>query len=250
MKTSSKQISLFTEDPSMSSQEDSHANPTVRQENALAKTISAIYGHTCLEQYRKLSQHGSSVKMFVDSLVGMMDWSSRRCKLTWKLKVTKFNRSYFQLQASTRPIKETGYGLLHTPTAKGNQASPTMINRDRGSWGVMLPTPTAQAVSGGIVKDVKQKNGKYFRVNKKGERWGVRLQDIVASGLISTPTFNDGKNDTFPPSQKNRNSLVGQIMKNTETGRNSQLNPLFVEEMMGFPQNWTLLPFLNGEERP
>jgi hypothetical protein len=31
-----------------------------------------------------------------------------------------------------------------------------------------------------------------------------------------------------------------------EDGKTSQLNPQFVEEMMGFPENWTALPFLNG----
>jgi hypothetical protein len=31
-----------------------------------------------------------------------------------------------------------------------------------------------------------------------------------------------------------------------QTGKNSQLNPRFVAEMMGFPPNWTELPFLNG----
>jgi hypothetical protein len=30
--------------------------------------------------------------------------------------------------------------------------------------------------------------------------------------------------------------------------QNSQLNPRFVAEMMGFPPNWTELPFLNGEQ--
>jgi hypothetical protein len=37
-------------------------------------------------------------------------------------------------------------------------------------------------------------------------------------------------------------------MWNAQTnGKTSQLNPLFVLEMMGFPPNWTELPFLNGE---
>jgi hypothetical protein len=31
------------------------------------------------------------------------------------------------------------------------------------------------------------------------------------------------------------------------TGKTSQLSPQFVLEMMGFPTDWTLLPFLNGE---
>ena len=31
------------------------------------------------------------------------------------------------------------------------------------------------------------------------------------------------------------------------TSSTSQLNPRFVAEMMGFPENYTELPFLNGE---
>lgn len=33
-----------------------------------------------------------------------------------------------------------------------------------------------------------------------------------------------------------------------QPGKTSQLNPRFVAEMMGFPANWTELPFLNGEQ--
>ena len=33
------------------------------------------------------------------------------------------------------------------------------------------------------------------------------------------------------------------------TGKTSQLSPLFVEEMMGFPRNWTVLPFQSGERK-
>lgn len=33
-------------------------------------------------------------------------------------------------------------------------------------------------------------------------------------------------------------------------GKNSQLNPLFVAEMMGFPTDWTVYPFLHGAESP
>ena len=39
-----------------------------------------------------------------------------------------------------------------------------------------------------------------------------------------------------------------QIVKQT-FGKTSQLNPQFVAEMMGFPPNWTELPFLSGETK-
>ena len=46
-------------------------------------------------------------------------------------------------------------------------------------------------------------------------------------------------------------SLVNEMhgVLNRPTGKTSQLNPRFVAEMMGYPPNWTELPFLNGETK-
>ena len=68
----------------------------------------------------------------------------------------------------------------------------------------------------------------------------------IEFGLLPTPTLQDYTNSTFPPSQKKRFHIVGYLMRKGILPH-SQLNPQFVEEMMGFPKNWTLLPFLNGE---
>ena len=38
----------------------------------------------------------------------------------------------------------------------------------------MYPTPTASDIEGGAAKDVQMKDGRFFRENKKGERWGVK----------------------------------------------------------------------------
>ena len=43
----------------------------------------------------------------------------------------------------------------------------------------MWPTPTASDVEGGIAKDVQTANGRFFRQNEKGEKWGVKLRDAV-----------------------------------------------------------------------
>jgi DNA (cytosine-5)-methyltransferase 1 len=54
----------------------------------------------------------------------------------------------------------------------------------------------------------------------------------------------DAKQRTAGVSRRSEpNHLVSQ-----EAGKSSQLNPLFVEEMMGFPKNWTLSPFRTGEK--
>ncbi len=58
-------------------------------------------------------------------------------------------------------------------------------------------------------------------------------------GLLPTPNQRDEKGPTGLPGQYDLNRELGI------TGR--QLNPSFVAEMMGFPPNWTELPFQNGE---
>jgi hypothetical protein len=65
-------------------------------------------------------------------------------------------------------------------------------------------------------------------------------------GFLPTPTLQDYTNSTFPPSQLKRSHVVGYLMRKGISAH-SQLNPQYVEEMMGFPKNWTLLPFLNGK---
>lgn len=50
-------------------------------------------------------------------------------------------------------------------------------------------------------------------------------------------------------------NVYGETLPDTVkkvTGSTSQLNPLFVEEMMGFPLMWTALPFLSpsGDKNP
>jgi hypothetical protein len=51
-----------------------------------------------------------------------------------------------------------------------------------------------------------------------------------------TPTAQDAKNSTLPPSQKDRDSIPGELLKSGHVG---QLNPTWVEWLMGFPEGWT-----------
>ena len=77
----------------------------------------------------------------------------------------------------------------------------------------LLPTPRTVDVEGGAVSNVKNDGKGWYRENAKGERWGVKLRDVA------------------------------------ELGTSSQLSPLFAEEMMGFPKNWTASPFQSGDEK-
>ncbi|MDE5944707.1 MAG: hypothetical protein K2G93_03880 [Rikenella sp.] len=61
--------------------------------------------------------------------------------------------------------------------------------------------------------------------------------------LLPTPTASDHQSPgTHGTGGKDLRTTVS-----SRTGNNSRLNPRFVAEMMGFPPDWTVLPFLAGE---
>lgn len=269
METSRQQTLPFGEEKSTCSPEDFRASHFQQQVNEKAQPITVISGRKCLESFGRLAPDGSWAKTFSELLVGMEDWFSSRCTLTWKLRGTKSRRLYFQLVASAPRISDTEHGslpvLLKTPSAM-DARSENLIKKEQkfGNSGTLaqevqsgfiykrgiLPTPRTTDVGRGTVKDVKFDNGTYFRENKKGVKFGVNITDVIARGLLPTPTANDGKNATLPDSQKERISLVAEAMKHKTDGQTSQLNPLFVQEMMGFQYLWTELPFQSGEPNP
>lgn len=64
-----------------------------------------------------------------------------------------------------------------------------------------------------------------------------------------TPTANDSKNSTLPESQRERDGLAGSLLRTGEpTG--GQLNPTFVEWLMGWPLGWTDLKPLGTDKSP
>ena len=101
----------------------------------------------------------------------------------------------------------------------------------------MYPTPTASDIEGGVAKDVQMKDGHFFRENKKGERWGVKLRDAIT--LLPTPTARDYKDIGYNPSwkPKQQKSIPTEVLKNNTHG--GKLNPHFVEFLMAYPMNWT-----------
>jgi hypothetical protein len=80
-------------------------------------------------------------------------------------------------------------------------------------------------------------------VNTKGNLEGKRFPNLetVVGRMLPTPTVNDSKNGTLPPSQQDRDSPPGHLLRDdlTPTGGGMYLNPSFVEEMMGYPTGWT-----------
>ena len=70
-------------------------------------------------------------------------------------------------------------------------------------------------------------------------------------GLLPTPT--DATNSSLPASQVKRKSGLSKMAMQSDEyliGAGSRLNPRYVTEMMGFPANWLISPFLRGAGNP
>ena len=211
--TSQKQTSLFTEEQLTSLQEASPANHTQVQGSGSEKKMSAICGPACLEQYEKFNHVGSWAKTFSALLIGMEGWYSKRCKLIWKLKGTKSSRMYFQLRPSALHTEEIGFGLL----------------------------PTVAAMDANGIKNIRKDSNIL-----QGGRHSVSLTHMFHLNMLPTPKARDRKGK-----EGRESDLPLTIhLKGFGTGTPSQLSPQFVLEMMGFPTDWTELPFLNGETNP
>lgn len=110
----------------------------------------------------------------------------------------------------------------------------------------LLPTPTA---SDG------QRGGQKVNGNKKarssGQTYSSNIVDLAVSELLPTPTAMSAKgNVTQNRGYYNLTDIIAvRYQIEPMDGGTSLLNPLYVEEMMGFPEGWVLLPFLKNSSK-
>ena len=117
----SKQTSLW---------EDSHVNRSVSQENKKGEMTTDISGQKCLDSLKKSNPSSLLERMSKDLLTSKTAWSSDRCKMTWKVKVSKSNVSLYQLQASVLGTKGSESGLWLTPSTMDiSQRSPDAMRK-------------------------------------------------------------------------------------------------------------------------
>jgi hypothetical protein len=158
---------------------------------------------------------------------------------------------YFQLYPSTHPIEETEYGLLPTPCTMDCMTNPprqiTESGRIISNQGHNGSAPLKDLAMNGLLPTPKTQDE---RGNVFVNRGKFNLTDEI-SKMLPTPTTRDykgGKTQATMRKRKDRgNNAITLPDCFAQISGTSQLNPRFVMEMMGFPPNWTILPFLNGE---
>ena len=79
---------------------------------------------------------------------------------------------------------------------------------------------------------------------------GQGLTAMAVNGLLPTPIAQGEEKYETLEKRKGHKTAMSHLEANMQyqTGHHSQqLNPQFVAEMMGYPPDWTVLPFQNGE---
>lgn len=229
------------------------------------RKITATSGVKCYELYGRYSPLGLLAKTLMES----SQWYSQARRLRWNVQticstrisyternrnsqlkssvktlseqVIPSNRLLFQLVPSEHPTEETGCGLLQD----------------------LMPTPIASDAQGGAAKLTK---GKRLR---NGKVFSATLKDLVASNMLPTPQTQglkvcDEKGKTVFMNLDLLSTVTAQVSRGNcsnnrhksnltdkiaelmnPTSKTSQLNPLYVTEMMGYPLEWLTLPFLS-----
>lgn len=153
---------------------------------------------------------------------------------TWKDSGTPQRRSWWVLSTPERRTADTGSGssrIFPTPSAQdAERGAESRSTKDaRGSGGINLreacnwPTPRAED---------SEQTGAH----------GSSADTLTSAGRSwNTHSAQDAKNATLPPSQINRDSVVGQCLQahTSTTGKpRGSLNPAWVSQLMGYPDGW------------
>ena len=287
MKTSKKQTLQNTEERLTLFPEDSLANHTVTLGSEEARKMTVTSGQRCSELFGRYNHVSSWAKTLLDCLVGTTEWYSTKLLLTWKMKDMRHKRFLFQLVPRMPHTEEIEFGLLPTVKAMDGTNEGRKLTDGKSisfktgiRYGIslpqmannqMLPTPMA-------VESIERRNMKtVIKIVETGSnqitlttmaKYGGLLPTPMASegtkmsggltenqmsltkmarqGMFCTPTTQSSRGNTSD--KRGKGNLTDQIAElELTTLKTSQLNPLFVAEMMGFPPNWTVLPFQSGE---
>ena len=135
----------------------------------------------------------------------------------------------------------TGNGTLRKVNRNGTNGSIGLARMVK-----LLPTPNAA------------EGEKYTKKYNPDSQMGKSLTAMAMNGFLPTPTAMDFKGTVSTEklnrkdgkmrtdNLKNIPAVIGTHCRQRD-GVTSQLSPLFVAEMMGFPSDWTVLPFQSGE---
>ena len=256
MKTSQRQIFQNGGDASTCSPQASPASLSAWPDSERERTMTATSGRRLSALCVKSGLLGSLARTLLES----SRWFSPARRLKWAaapLFSTRITYTERSSSTSSKPSAKTS-SVKDIPSSRLLfRLVPSEHPTDGTECGLLqeglLPTPMSTEVRHEQrVKELKEAGAQTFHSRKNGETRPNGLMDYMDfHGMLPTPTASchnagtakDRKNGTSRESELNH-FMAKQI------GATSQLNPLFVTEMMGFPLDWLVSPFQSGGQNP
>ena len=193
---------------------------------------SGLTSESISEQYNLLE---SSSKMSKDT----SRWDSPASSATWKKMVIDQRGEYSQrvklglLTKESESISWPTVRVSSSNVASQKELAQGNPKRRLETEVLLWPTPSACDTDGGIAMDVKRNGKRFYRENKDGVKWGVKLRDAVnAEEIWATPNTMDH----LP--QRSEEALRRQA-QTTRKGRSrpanlrEQVNPTAVRDYKG-----------------
>jgi hypothetical protein len=143
-------------------------------------------------------------------------------------------------------------GMLPTPTRSdyNTPRSPEAWERAKEKHGDALQVPLKQLAANGMLPTPIAGD---WKGQRRADGTASMLSGKASLGMLPTPTAQEFRDSQLTTEQAKKLDKGGRVLRRLGTldvlpaGTSSQLNPRFVAEMMGFPVNWTELPFQSGE---
>jgi hypothetical protein len=252
--TSASSMAASTQDQLTLFAEDIPASLSVPQASNKVKKTRAISGRKCAESFEKHAPVGSLPRMFADMLASV----STPLPHNWKMTASPSGRLLFQLAPSALPTEGTDSGFWPTIRATDGERGGRgdLIQAVRGnpnSHYRLWPTPTVNGNHN--QKGLSEKSGDGLATAVKlwptphancstgasnTQQGGVNLQTAVKMWPTPRASEHKGCGPLGSPSHQHwleKHYLHAHVQeKEQATG---QLNPQWVDWLMGFPTEWT-----------
>jgi hypothetical protein len=208
----------------MSSQAASHASRFPSQESSEAMPTNAICGRTRSESFARWDR---DTRCWRTSQGCLFTPISEPYSETWPRAGSMFDGAVYRRPNWEHRISAIGSGLWPTPVVRDGRggldggSNSRKAAKARGMW----PTPRSTDGShGGRVTPRKSKNG-------------GNLIEAVAKETFPAPSARDWKSSNASPETMAKNARP--LNETVTGGRGGQLNPAWVEWLMGWPSGWT-----------
>jgi len=251
------------------------ASRSALQVNKKGEMTTDTSGQKCLDSLKKSNPSSLLERMCRDLLTSKTAWSSDRCKMTWKVKVSKSNVSLYQLQASVLGTKDSESGLWLTPSTMDiSQRSPDAMRKriemrkKTGRTSIPPGSLSEQVQTGRPTKDMREvmdmetmkmyptprasgQEDAETLIKRKGEKAASQHNLTAHMQMFPTPSASCQMDVVAPPETVKQNSSgwsVTRVGTGTKFGAklNDVVNKVNQPIEPGGKLNPTFVEFLMG----